>query len=192
MKIGYARVSSSGQSLEIQLEALKAADCGKIYREKESARSTTNRLELDRALEDLRPGDELVVTRLDRLARSVADLYAILARIDQAGASFSCLHQAGIDTSSATGKMLLGMLGVIAEFENELRRERQREGIQNAKERGVYRRAKTRRIDPAIVRAAVKEHGGATAAARALGIGRASVYRILGPELAGELPAEGV
>jgi DNA invertase Pin-like site-specific DNA recombinase len=191
MKIGYARVSSSGQSLEIQLEALKAAGCGKIYREKESARSTTNRLELERALQDLRPGDELAVTRLDRLARSVADLYAIVQRIDQAGGSFTCLHQAGIETSSATGKLMLGVLGVVAEFENDLRRERQREGIAKAKARGAYRGAKSR-IDPAKVRAAVAEHGGAAAAARALGIGRASVYRLC-PELgAGAAPTEAV
>jgi DNA invertase Pin-like site-specific DNA recombinase len=191
MKIGYARVSSSGQSLEIQLEALAAAGCepGKIYREKESARSTTNRAELEHALADLRPGDELLVTRLDRLARSVADLYAIVKRIDQAGASFTCLHQAGIDTGSATGKLMLGVLGVVAEFENDLRRDRQREGIQKAKERGAYRGGKSR-IDPAKVRAAVAEHGGASAAAKALGIGRASVYRLC-PELgSGEAPTD--
>jgi DNA invertase Pin-like site-specific DNA recombinase len=191
MKIGYARVSSSGQSLEVQLEALKAAGCEKIRQEKESARSTENRHELERALDELRPGDELVVTRLDRLARSVADLYTIVRRISDAGATFACLQQSGANTNDATGKLLLGILGVVAEFENDLRRERQREGIQRAKERGAYRGPKAR-IDPAKVRAAVAEHGGATAAAKALGIGRASVYRILGDELADALPAGAV
>lgn len=191
MKIGYARVSSSGQSLETQLEALEAAGCTKIYREKESGGSTVKRHELERALEDLRDGDELVVTRLDRLARSVPDLYAIVQRIAAAGASFSCLQQGAVDTSSPTGKLMLGILGVIAEFERDLIRERQVEGIAKAKARGAYRGCKST-IDPERVAAAVREHGGATAAARALGIGRASVYRILGPGLEAAQPGEAV
>jgi DNA invertase Pin-like site-specific DNA recombinase len=189
MRIGYARVSSSGQSLELQLEALEAAGCEKIYREKESGKSTDKRHELAGALADLRPGDELIVTRLDRLARSVPDLYSIVQKIAAAGASFACLQQSAVDTSSPTGKLMLGILGVIAEFERDLIRERQLEGIARAKARGAYRGCKSK-IDPDKVRAAVKEHGGATAAAKALGIGRASVYRLC-PELgAGELPTE--
>jgi DNA invertase Pin-like site-specific DNA recombinase len=189
MKIGYARVSSSGQSLELQLEALDAAGCEKIYREKESGRSADNRAELQLALDQLRNGDELVVTRLDRLARSVADLYAIVARIAAVGASFACLQQPGANTGDATGKLLLGILGVVAEFENNLRRDRQREGIAAAKATGVYRGRK-RTIEATKVRAAVAEHGGASAAAKALGIGRASVYRLC-PELGSGEPPTG-
>lgn len=191
MKIGYARVSSSGQSLDVQLEALEDAGCEKIYREKESGRSTVKRLELERAIEDLRAGDELVITRLDRLARSVPDLYALLGRIAGKGAAFMCLQQPAANTSSPTGKLLLGILGLVAEFENDLRRDRQLEGIARAKAAGTYHGGK-RRLDPEKIRAAVKEHGGAAAAARALGIGRASVYRLC-PELGSDEPSsEGV
>lgn len=178
MKIGYARVSSGGQSLELQLEALAAAGCDKVYREKESGRSTLQRRELDRALDDLRPGDELIVTRLDRLARSVSDLYAILRRINEGKASFLCLQQPGANTDTPTGKLLLGILGLVAEFENDLRRERQLEGIAKAREAGIYR-GKPRRLDPGTVRAAVAEHGSYGKAAKALRCSKASVGRIM-------------
>lgn len=177
MKIGYARVSSSGQSLDVQLAALKAAGAEKIYREKQSGKSTDGRPELERALDQLRGGDELVVTRLDRLARSVPDLYAIVQRIDAAGGSFSCLQQGAIETTSSTGKLMLGILGAVAEFERNLLLERQREGIAAAKKAGKYSGRKAT-IDPAKVREAYERLGGA-AAAKELGIGRASIYRIL-------------
>jgi DNA invertase Pin-like site-specific DNA recombinase len=189
MKIGYARVSSGGQSLELQLEALEAAGCGKIYREKESGRSTAKRGELERAIDDLRPGDELIVTRLDRLARSVPDLYAILQRASERGASFACLQQPGANTDTPTGKLLLGILGLVAEFENDLRRERQLEGIARAREQGKYR-GKQSTIDPAKVAAAVTEHGSYGKAAAALGCSKASVGRIMA-ELAANGQAAG-
>lgn len=176
MKIGYARVSSSGQSLEAQIEALEAAGCEKIYREKESGGSTARRFELEKALDQLRTGDVLVVTRLDRLARSVPDLYGILQKIAAAGAGFAAVHQSGIDTSSPTGKLMLGILGVIAEFERDLIRERQAEGIKKAKAAGVYR-GKKRKLEPAAVLAAYREHG--DNAWRILGCARSSVYRIV-------------
>jgi DNA invertase Pin-like site-specific DNA recombinase len=178
MKIGYARVSSSGQSLELQLEALERAGCEKIYQEKESGRSTVKRAELERALEDLRPGDALIVTRLDRLARSVPDLYAILQRIAGAGATFACLQQQGANTDTPTGKLLLGILGLVAEFENDLRRERQLEGIARAREAGKYR-GKQSVLEPAKVAAAVAEHGSYGKAAKALGCSKASVGRVM-------------
>jgi len=185
MKIGYARVSSSGQSLELQLEALEQAGCtaAKIYREKESGRSTTKRAELERALADLRAGDELVVTRLDRLARSVPDLYAIQSRIAEAGASFLCLQQPGANTDTPTGKLLLGILGLVAEFENDLRRERQLEGIERARLEGKYGKRKSK-LDPERVAAAVKEAGSYGAAAKLLTsqgckISKPSVGRIM-------------
>jgi DNA invertase Pin-like site-specific DNA recombinase len=178
MKIGYARVSSSGQSLELQLEALDAAGCEKIYREKESGRSQQRRGELERAIDDLRPGDELVVTRLDRLARSIVDLYDILQRVAGKGASFLCLQQPGANTDTPTGKLLLGILGLVAEFENDLRRERQLEGIARAREEGKYRGGH-KRIDETKVLAAYKEHGSYGKAAKAAGCSKAHVGRIV-------------
>jgi DNA invertase Pin-like site-specific DNA recombinase len=177
MKVGYARVSSIGQSLELQLESLAAAGAAKIYQEKQSASTTNGRPELERALDQLRAGDELLVTRLDRLARSVPDLYAIVKRIDDAGASFSCLQQGAIETSSSTGKLMLGILGAVAQFERDLLLERQREGIAAAKAKGKYRGRKAT-IDREKVRDAFARLG-ATGAAKELGIGRASIYRIL-------------
>jgi DNA invertase Pin-like site-specific DNA recombinase len=179
MKIGYARVSSGSQSLELQTEALIADGCKKIYREKESGRSTVKRDELERALEDLRPGDELTVTRLDRLARSVQDLYSILQRVAEAGATFRSINQAEANTGTPTGKLLLGILGLVAEFENDLRRERQLEGIEKARAAGKYR-GKQATLDPVKVKAAVTEAGSYGKAAKLLGCSKASVGRIMG------------
>jgi len=109
-------------------------------------------------------------------ARSIADLHRIIGQIT-AGAAFRCLQQGGVDTATSTGKLMLSILGAVAEFENDIRRERQREGIEKAKERGVYRGRPTT-IDGAVVAALCAEGLGATAIARRLGIGRASVYRL--------------
>lgn len=177
MKIGYARVSSSGQSLDIQLEHLRAAGCERIYQEKKSGRTADDRPELQRALGDLRPGDVLVVTRLDRLARSVPDLYAILRHAEHAGAGFTCLQQGAIDTTTPTGKLMFGILGAVAEFENDLRRERQREGIEKAKAAGVYRGRKPT-IDRERVLERLRAEESPAAIARELGVGRSSIYRI--------------
>jgi DNA invertase Pin-like site-specific DNA recombinase len=169
MKIGYARVSSVGQSLDVQLAALGEAGCDRIYQEKASAKSTDGRPELEHALDLLREGDELVVTRLDRLARSVPDLYAIVDRIDRAGAGFHCLQQS-IETKTATGKLILGVLGAVAQFERELTKERQAEGIARAKANGVYRKKRGRKdlVDRDAVLKAYAEHGTYGKAARAL------------------------
>jgi DNA invertase Pin-like site-specific DNA recombinase len=178
MLIGYARVSSAGQSLDIQTEALTAAGCEKIYSEKRSGRTAADRLELVRALDQLRPGDQLVVTRLDRLARSVGDLHRVVEQIAAAGAGFRCLQQSGVDTASSTGKLMLAILGAVAEFENDIRRERQRDGIEKAKERGVYR-GRPATIDPLAIRTMRDGGVGPSAIAASLGISRASVYRVL-------------
>src|SRR5687767_6345034 len=122
MLIGYARVSSTGQSLDVQTDALTAAGCEKIYAEKKSGRSAADRTELARALDQLRHGDTFVVTRLDRLARSVADLHRLIEQIATAGAAFRCLQQGGVDTATSTGKLMLAILGAVAEFENDIRR----------------------------------------------------------------------
>lgn len=182
-RIGYARVSTTDQDTTIQVEALRAAGCEIVREEKASGTTTEGRTELATVLEFLRPGDVLVVTRIDRLARSIADLQSIVKAIRAKGAALACTEQP-VDTSTAAGKAFLDMLGVFAEFETNLRKERQAEGIAKAKAAGVYKGRKPS-IDAEEVRRLhrpVAEGGeglGATAIAQRLGIGRASVYRVL-------------
>lgn len=178
MLVGYARVSSVGQSLDLQVEALEAAGCEKIYSEKLSGRTAADRPQMQRALDQVRQGDTLVVTRLDRLARSVTDLHRVIERLAEEGVQFRCLQQGGVDTTTSTGKLTLAILGAVAEFENDIRRERQRDGIERAKQKGVYR-GRPRSIDPAKVKELKSSGLGPAAIARQLGIGRASVYRAL-------------
>ena len=132
-RIGYARVSSVGQSLDVQLEKLKG--CDKVYQEKRSAVGG-KRPSLDNCLEYVRAGDTLVVTRLDRLARSTLHLCQIAAELERKGVDLQALDQP-VDTTSSTGRLLFNMLGAIAQFESEIRAERQMDGIQQANARGV-------------------------------------------------------
>ena len=132
-RIGYARVSSAGQSLEVQLEKLKA--CDKVHQEKRSG-STGKRPHLEACLEYVREGDTLVVTRLDRLARSTLHLCQSAGELRRKGVELQVLDQQ-IDTRTSTGRLLFHMLGAIAQFETEIRAERQQDGIQQAKARGV-------------------------------------------------------
>lgn len=180
MLVGYARVSSIGQSLEVQLEALEAAGCEKLFSEKRSGTSTAGRDSLAEAMDFVRAGDTLLVTRLDRLARSAGDLHAIVKRLADKGVEFRCLQQGAIDTSTSTGKLLLGMLASIAEFEADIRRERQREGIDRAKAAGVYK-GRTPSVNGTEVRSLREQGLGASEIATRLKIGRASVYRALRP-----------
>jgi DNA invertase Pin-like site-specific DNA recombinase len=136
--LGYARVSSEGQSLETQLEQLKQADADKIYSEKISGAKANNRKELARALKGLGPGDVLLVTRLDRLARSTLDLLTILDGIAKAGAGFKSLADTWADTTTAHGRLILTVLGGLAEFERELIKARTTEGRKRARARGVH------------------------------------------------------
>ena len=175
--IGYARVSTTDQNLELQESALRAAGCDVIRSEKRSGTTTAGRDELRTVLDFLRKGDTLMVTRIDRLARSIGDLQDIVRAVRAKGASLKAIEQP-IDTSTAAGKCFLDMLGVFAEFETNLRRERQLEGIASAKARGVYKGRKAS-IDPVKVRQMKAEGKGASAIAKALKIGRASVYRAL-------------
>ncbi len=178
---GYARVSSIEQDLAIQRAALKAAGCDVIRAEKASGVRRDGRTELEALLEFLRPGDSLVVTRIDRLARSMKDLQDIVYELKEKGVALRATEQP-VDTGTAAGKAFLAMLGVFAEFETNLRRERQLEGIAAAKARGVYTGRKPK-IDPAVVRRMHEEQKlGPTAIAKQLGIGRASVYRVLGKQ----------
>ncbi len=174
---GYARVSTTDQDLSIQMEALNRAGCTFIRAEKQSGTSTEKRSELRWLLDGVREGDELVVTRVDRLARSVGDLQLIVRELKAKGATLRTTEQS-VNTGTAEGKMFLDMLGVFAEFETNLRRERQMEGIKKAKASGVYQGRKAS-IDVERVRALRDAGKGATEIARALNIGRASVYRVL-------------
>ena len=131
--VGYARVSSVGQSLEVQLDKLK--QCHKIFQEKKSAASG-KRPRLEDCLEYVREGDTLVVTRLDRLARSTLHLCQITAELERKRVSLQVIDQ-NINTNDATGRLLFNMLGAIAQFETEIRAERQMDGILKAKARGV-------------------------------------------------------
>src|ERR1700680_4831854 len=182
--IGYARVSTTDQDLTIQQTALKAAGCGVIRAEKRSGTTTDGRAELQTVLDFLRKGDVLIVTRIDRLARSIGDLQDIVRELKAKGATLKATEQP-IDTSTAAGKAFLDMLGVFAEFETNLRRERQLEGIAAAKARGVYKGRKPT-IDAAEVRRLRDDEKlGPAAIARRLRIGRASVYRVLGKQVNG-------
>jgi DNA invertase Pin-like site-specific DNA recombinase len=177
MLVGYARVSTTGQSLDIQREQLKAAGCERIFEEKKSGAKAANRAALNAALEFARDGDTLVVTRLDRLARSITDLRSIVDRLTAKGVGFRCLQQGALDTTKSEGKLLLNILGSFAEFELDIRRERQMEGIAKAKAAGVYRGRKPS-IDPQEVRKALQAGESPSALAKRLGVARSSVYRV--------------
>lgn len=131
--IGYARVSSIGQTLDVQLDKLK--HCQKVFQEKKSGTSS-KRPRLNACLEYVREGDVLVITKLDRLARSTLDLCQIAAELERKQVDLQVLDQS-IDTTTPTGRLLFNMLGAIAQFETEIRAERQREGIEKAKQKGV-------------------------------------------------------
>ncbi|PTX43878.1 DNA invertase Pin-like site-specific DNA recombinase [Gemmobacter caeni] len=132
-KVGYARVSSVGQSLDVQRE--KLGDCDKLFEEKRSG-TTDARPQLKQCLDYVRDGDQLIVTRIDRLARSTLHLCQIAETLSEKGVDLVVLDQ-NIDTSDATGRLLFNMLGAIGQFETEIRAERQMDGIKKAKDRGV-------------------------------------------------------
>jgi DNA invertase Pin-like site-specific DNA recombinase len=159
------------------VKELKHAGCKKVFREQVS--SAGKRKELDAALDYLREGDTLVVTKLDRLARSIAHLAEIMKALAEKGANLQVLAM-GMDTSTATGRLMLNVVGSVAQFEREMMLERQREGIAKAKAEGKYKgRKATARAKANLVRELHEKGIGATEIARQLGIGRASVYRVL-------------
>lgn len=180
---GYARVSTLDQDLTLQIDALKAAGCDIVRAEKASGTSTRGRDELAVLLEFIREDDTLVVTRIDRLARSIADLQDIVRRLKAKGASLKATEQP-FDTGSIYGELTMNLLGVFAQFETQLRRERQMEGIAKVKAEGVYKGRK-RSIDRDAVRqmltpATEGSPGlGVSEIARRLGIARGSIYRIV-------------
>ena len=176
-RIGYARVSSDDQDLTIQKAALDRDHCAIVFEEKRSGTKRTGREQLDLALKVLVKGDTLVVTRLDRLGRSLRDLANITHEVEQSGAHLRVIVQS-VDTATSAGRAFFGMLAVFAQFETDVRRERQAEGIARAKKAGVYKGRKPR-IDRGQVGRLVEAGGKPAAIARALSISRMSVYRIL-------------
>ena len=179
MHVGYARTSTTDQTagFEAQLAELAAAGCEKVFREQVS--SVGPRAQLEAALDFIREGDALVVSKLDRLARSTQHLLEIADRVKGKGAHLH-VRNLGMDTSTATGKLLLTVIGAIGQFEREMMLERQREGIAKAKSEGKYKgRAPTARAKTPEARALAAQGVGATEIAKRLGIGRASVYRVL-------------
>jgi len=179
MIIGYARVSSSGQSTEVQLHKLSAVSCDKIFTEKISAR-TTKRPQLQAALEFAREGDVFIVTKLDRLARSTRDLLNIVNLLDEKRVEIRILDQS-IDTGTPAGRLMISMLGAIAEFENDLRKERQADGIELAKRKGVVFGRKASLQKEEIVELRMKREQGSLIKElmNEFSLSKASVYRYL-------------
>lgn len=179
MQIGYARTSTLEQvaGFEAQKRDLEAAGCAKVFAEQVS--SVAQREQLEAAIDYLRDGDSLVVTKLDRLARSMRDLLDIVARIEAKGAGLRILAM-NLDTTTATGKLMLNVLGSVAEFERAMMLERQREGIAKAKAEGKFKgRKPTARAKAGEVEAMLAAGESPTVVAKKLGIGRSSVYRAM-------------
>ena len=177
--VGYARVSTSGQKLEVQREKLLAFGCEKLFEEKRSG-TTAQRPKLKECLRYLREGDVLVVTKIDRLARSTLDLHSIVTTLKGEGVGLKALDQ-DVDTTTKNGKLLFGMLALMAEFEQDLRKERQADGIAAAKARGVQlgrpasmtssniEDLRAKRAQGALIRDLMVEYG----------LSKSSVYRLL-------------
>jgi len=176
MIVGYARVSTTDQSLDVQMDELAAHGCERIFQDQASGTSRA-RAGLVEMMQFVRDGDTIVVSRLDRFARSLTDLFQLLDELNRKGVAFQCVHQS-IDTSSSTGKLTLAILGAVAEFENDIRRERQRAGIAKAKANGVYKGRKAG-IDAARVREMAAQGITASEIAHQLGCHRQSVYRLM-------------
>jgi DNA invertase Pin-like site-specific DNA recombinase len=176
-KIGYARVSTADQDFEIQQQRLHAEGCQIIRSEKVSGASREGRTELATIIDFLREGDELIVTRLDRLGRDTRDVLNIVHECEQRGAFLTILDP-HVSTRGEMGQVMLTVLGMVAQMERRFIKERQREGIERAKASGVYKGGKTR-LDHMLIR---KLHGqgvGVSAIAEAANCSRMQVYRIL-------------
>ncbi|WP_432745413.1 recombinase family protein [Methylobacter sp. G7] len=183
-KIGYARVSSTGQSLDIQLDKLAAYGCtepdGQIFQEKKSGTSTDKRIALAECLRHVRKGDTLVITKLDRLARSTLDLAKIADILKKKGVELVVLDQ-GMDTATPAGKLLFDMLGAVAEFENAIRSERQADGIAKARANKVHLGAKSKLTDQQLTEMRQKRASGILIKdlMTEYSLSKASVYRLL-------------
>jgi DNA invertase Pin-like site-specific DNA recombinase len=181
--IGYARVSSTDQDFEGQVERLKAAGCERIFREKASGKSTNGRHELSKAMRSLKPSDVLVTVKLDRLARSIRDLLHLLDEVKAAGARFRALDDPWCDTTTPQGELILTVMGGLAEFERKLIRQRCDEGIKRAKAKGTKFGRPSALDHSQRKRIAERYANGETMAALALeySCGEATIWRALQP-----------
>jgi len=176
-EVGYARVSSVGQSLDVQLD--KLSNCDKIFKEKKSG-TTAERPAVKECMNYLREGDTLVITKLDRLARSTYHLTKIAEDLKNRNIALKVIDQS-IDTSTPTGKLLFNMLASIAEFETEIRKERQLEGIAKAKENGVKFGAKAKLTKEQLAEMKEKREAGVLIKElmEEYSLSKSSVYRLL-------------
>lgn len=181
MRYGYARVSTSAQDYALQVEALKAAGCERIFSEKRSGKSINGRPEFQKLMRAVNPGDIVVVTRLDRLARSTRDLLNIIHDLEEAGCSFASLAESWCDTTTPAGKLLVTVLGGISEFERSLILSRTESGIAKAREQGK-RFGRPAALDAGQRRKIAQRYAdGETMAALAAeyGVGEATIWRAL-------------
>ena len=179
-RIGYARVSTTDQNTSVQEQQLKDAGCSKVFTEQASGTSAAHRDQLAAALEYAREGDTLVVTRLDRLARSQADLHQLLNDLSNRSIGFECTEQPEVNTTGPMGKLLLGVLGAVAEFETGLRRERQMEGIAKAKAAGKYKGGQPIKTEKVKKLKQLIDNGTSiSAAAREVGMSRVTAHKYL-------------
>ncbi|MCZ0962957.1 recombinase family protein [Paracoccus benzoatiresistens] len=176
-RIGYARVSTSSQDLDIQKARLEAAGCEIIRAETVSGASRDGRNELATVLEFLRGGDELVVHRLDRLGRSTRDVLNLVHELDAKGASLRVLEPE-VTTAGDMGRMVITVLGMVADMELKFIRDRQRAGIEAAKGKGVYK-GREKRVDDARIRKLASDGVAKARIARDLGVSRMTIYRAL-------------
>lgn len=177
MIVGYARVSTTDQDLTVQIQQLEAAGCERIFSEKATGTSIDARLQLQEAMRFVREGDTLVVTRIDRIARSMADFSNIITQLRRDKVNFRCSEQP-ITTEGPVGELMLNVLAAFAQFETQLRRERQIEGIRKARARNVYK-GRPPSIDKERVINAWRAGAGPAEIARTLNCSEPSVYRII-------------
>jgi len=177
--IGYARVSTLDQDHSIQVDKLKTAKCSKIFAENQSGTNRKNRTELEKCLDYMREGDTLVITKIDRLARTARDLHNLVYELEHQNIGLIILEQQ-IDTKTPIGKAFIGMLAIFAEFETNIRKERQLEGIAKAKAKGVYkgRKATARAKKPQMLEL-LKQGLSKPKIAKEIGVSVASVYNVL-------------
>ena len=176
-RIGYARVSTSSQDLDIQIAKLKDVGCEIVRSETGSGASRNDRTELETIMEFLREGDELVVHRLDRLGRSTRDVLNLVHELDVKGASLRILEPE-ITTAGDMGRMVITVLGMVADMELKFIRDRQRAGIDAAKGKGVYK-GRQKRVDDDEIRKLASQGVTKAQIARDLGVSRMTVYRAL-------------
>lgn len=180
MRIGYARVSTLDQKLDLQMQALKKARCSKIFREKVSGAASQDRPELKRMLDQIREGDVIVVWKLDRLARSTRDLLETMEFIRESGGQFQSISEPWADSTSYAGKMIMTVFAGIAEFERDLIRERTAAGRMAAKSKGV-RFGRPRKLNPQQVKLAkrlLNEGKLVSEIAATFGVHVATIYRL--------------